>query len=215
MERCRATLSQTMKTTLLSLLLLIAPGTAGFVRAQEEKSPGAPREERKPEPGPDRAGAEMREFHQKMEQKMKAVMEEAGKLEAEGKKDEAEARRREAKERMKHEIEAHRREMQARREKDGPPRDGDRRPDGPPRGDMEAKLKHVEQAIAHLREAGMMDQAENLARMAERMRNAGRGPAGDQPRRDDRRPDGDIEALRRDIQELREAVRQLNERQQK
>ena len=71
----------------------------------------------------------------------------------------------------------------------------------------------------------MPDAAAQINQMADRLRNALR--AEDQPRREEgrredakrdetrreeRRPDGDIEALRREVQELRQAVRQMNQR---
>lgn len=234
-----------MKTTFLSILLSAVPVSTSLVRAQDEKHE-SPREEKK-------EGAEIREriqaekarFHEEMEKHMKAAMEEAAKLEAEGKKDEAEARRREAKEKMEGAIKEHQRATQARiqaemreragadRGRDGAERDrpapergregADRLPDGPPppRAEIENKLRHVEQAIGHLREAGMPEPAENLERIAERLRGALRGEGGPpredgrrgQPRREPDRPGGDIDALRRDIQELRQAVRELYEKQ--
>jgi len=86
----------------------------------------------------------------------------------------------------------------------------DRRPDGPPRSELERKLHHVEQAIGHLREAGLPDPAENLGRLADRLRHAlhdQEGPRPDGPRRDD-----DLAALRREVEALKLAVRQLCEK---
>jgi colicin import membrane protein len=247
-----------MRTTLLSILLSITPAFVTLVRADEEK-PDAPRDAKKEIDVREHLEAEKVKFREEMEKHMKAAMEEAAKLEADGKKDAAENLRRQAKEKSEAAIQEHQRAMQAKmeavmRERAGAERrrvaaerehaggergraGADRRPDGPPHGDMEGKLRHVQQAVAHLREAGMMDAAENIARLGERMRGSGRGEGGeprredgrredarpDQPRREEgrreevrreeRRPDGDIEALRREIQELRQAVRQLSEKQ--
>src|SRR6185436_15129822 len=147
------------------------------------------------------------------------------KVEAERREREAVARQREAADRERAGAD---RRAAAERERAGGEagRAADRRPDGP-RGDVENKLRHVEQAIGHLKEAGMPDMARNLEQEANRLRASLRGGEGDRPRDGDRpreetrrdeprravlRPDGDIEALRREIQELRQAVRQLSEK---
>lgn len=94
------------------------------------------------------------------------------------------------------------------------------RPDGPPAPELKRKLHHVEQAIGHLREAGLPDPAQNLERVADRLRQAlhdhrehgpgsresdpEAGPPRDQPRRDE-----ELGALRRDIEELKKLVAEL------
>jgi uncharacterized protein (DUF305 family) len=99
--------------------------------------------------------------------------------------------------------------------------EADERPDGPPRPELERKLHHVEQAIGHLREAGLPDPAENLERVAQRLRNAmhdqpgpppGRGPHPDGPPHGDHAgaPGHDeIGELRREIEELKKTVGEL------
>jgi hypothetical protein len=96
---------------------------------------------------------------------------------------------------------------------DGP----DHRPDGPPRSETERKLHHVEKAIAHLREAGLPDPATNLERIAQRLRNAlHEEHAGhDGPRPDGPPRDPEMSALRREIEELKQAVRDLAEKGEK
>jgi hypothetical protein len=232
-----------MKTTLLSILLAMSPGFALQIMAQEGR-PEGPREEMKEKKEPtehERHRAMEAGARQKMEQQMKAVMEEAAKLEQAGKKEEAQQLRREAKERM-HAAMMEREKAARMHGGDG---EGPRPPaGGPPRAELENKLKHVEQAIDHLRAAGMEDAAAQINRMADRLRNALRGE--DQPRpesdhredgkRDDgkrdepkhdegnhdepkhdkakhdepRRPDNDLEALRREVQELRQAIRKMH-----
>ena len=222
-----------MKTTLLTILLAI-PASLSFA---QDRKPDAPREERKPD-APREENKELGEREQAQEAKaklrgeiehhMKAAMEEAAKLEEAGKKDAAENVRREAKERAHAAMAEQERIMQDKR-REGAERGKDRpaaRPaDGPPRAELEGKLRHVEQAMAHLREAGMPEPAAQINQIANRLRAALRGegePRREEPRREDAkrdeprrervRPDNDVEALRREIQELRQAVRQLSER---
>lgn len=219
-----------MKTTLLSILLALSPGFALQIMA-EEGPPDAPREAKKEPTEDERHRAMEAGARQKMEQQMKATMEEAAKLEQSGKKEEAQQLRRGAKERMHAAMME--REKAARMR--GPDAPGPRPPaDGPPRAEIENKLKHLEQAIGHLREAGMEDAAAQMNKMADRMRHALRGedqPRPESDRREDgkrdeakhdkakhdkaqrdepRRPDGDLEALRREVQELRQAIRRMN-----
>lgn len=89
--------------------------------------------------------------------------------------------------------------------------EGDRGPGAQPeRMIAERRIQHMREAVAHLREAGMNDAAERVAQEAERMQQGLRGGAEDR-----RRPEqagGDIERLRAELQELRQAVRQLNAR---
>lgn len=214
-----------MKTTLLSLLLLTAISLP--LSAQEEKK-DAPRGD-----GDKREAAQrdLAKAKENIEHHMQAARAEVEALEKAGKKDEAEARRRQAEEQFKaarNELEQHTRAAQGSHE--GGDRPDARRPEGaPPRAELENKLHHVEQAITHLQEAGLAEPAENLKQLANHLRAAlkgeGDGPRREEPRRPDgdrregepRRPDGpppnDIEALRREIQELRQAVRQLSEKQ--
>ena len=241
-ERSRHPNSTPMKTTLLSILLALSPGIIFSGFAQENK-PDAPREEKK-EPAERERHQPEAQAREEIEKKVKAAMEEAAKLDEAGKKDAAENLRREARQ-MAQAAKAHERAAGERRHEGE-----DRKLDGPPRAEIENKLKHVEQAIAHLREAGLPEPAEHLNQLANRFRAALHGPdqprpeearreepkreegrreeprreegrrdeprredvERDKPRREDRRPDNDVEALRREIQELRQAVRQLNER---
>jgi hypothetical protein len=235
-----------MKTTLLSLLLALSPGLALELTAQERPA-DAPRGEKKEPTERERSRAMEEGARQKIEMMMRTSMEEAAKLEAAGKKDEAENLRREAKQRAQAAMSG--REGAARMREGGGPRP-DARPEGegqgpPPRAMLENKLRHVEQAIGHLREAGLPDAAAQLSQIAERLRNSLRETEGlrrddakreepkrdaarreeakhdeprhdeprhDEPRHDDPRPDNDLEALRREVQELRQAVRQMNQR---
>ena len=165
-----ATFYTLMKTHLLTFILSVSPAMI-TVGSAEEKKPDAPREERREAAERERrqvedAAAAARE---EIEGRLNAVMHEAAKLEVEGKKDEAEALRREAKEKAHAAMQEHERAIYARNEVGERGREGpDRRPDARPHAELEDKRKHVEQAIAHLREAGMMDAAENIAGLAER-----------------------------------------------
>lgn len=103
--------------------------------------------------------------------------------------------------------EGERRERDARERREG--REGERR-----EGNGDARARHLREAAAHLREAGMPDLAERLLREAERAP----GQKPDAPR-DVRRPEGpeailrqmaqQIEELHRQVRELREQVEQL------
>lgn len=231
-----------MKTTLLIAILALSPGFALSTSAQDKK-PDAPREEQKDHAEREHHQAAEAQAREAIEKKVKAALEEAAKLDEAGKKDAADNLRRAARQ-MAQAVKAHDRAAgEGRREGEG------RKTDGAPHADVANKLKHLEQAIAHLREAGLPEPAEHLSQLANRFRAALHGP--DQPRREDakreeprreesrreeakreeprreegrreetkreegrreeRRPDNDVEALRREIQELRQAVRQLNE----
>jgi hypothetical protein len=225
-----------MKPQLLSLIVITAAAWTGQVTAQEPPR-DHPREEKKEDGRKDaelreRMQNEQRAFREKMEARMKEAMQEAAKLEADGHKEEAEALRAKAKERLEAAVKEHQAMMQrktqaAMRERAS----GERRPDGPPPAELENKLKHVEQAVAHLREAGMPDAAESIARIAERLRQEMRTPVRPRPdeaRRteplprpdENRRPDealrpvqqleAELDALRREVRELHEAVRRMN-----
>lgn len=226
-----------MKTTLLSILLCLTPVLATTSRAEEEKS-DAPREEEKEEAKPrERMREERARFQEETKKHMQEAMKKAAQLAAEGKPDEAEDVRRQAKEKRQAAIEERRRAMQSkmrdRHPQAGPGHQGDRmererghplkreqrgagpegpvrprpHPDGPPRGEMVGKLHHVQQAIRHLREAGLPDPAENLERLAQRLCNALHDHDG--PRPEGPRRDADLDALRREVQELKQAVREM------
>lgn len=77
------------------------------------------------------------------------------------------------------------------------------------RGATERRVQHVREAIAHLREAGMNDLAERLDQEADRMMQQRGG--GEERRRPDQ-AGAEIERMRAELQELRQAVRQLNAR---
>jgi len=235
-----------MKSTLLTAVLALSPGFA-FPAFAQEKKPDGPREEQKEHAEREHHRAAEAQARENVERKVKAMLEEAAKLDEAGKKDAAENLRREARQ-MAQAVKAHDRDAgEGRREGDA------KKPDGPPHAEVADKLKHVEQAIAHLREAGLPEPADHLNQIANRFRAALHGP--DQPRpgearreeprredakreegrreeprreegrreepkrdeprreerREERRPDNDVEALRREIQELRHAVRQLSE----
>jgi hypothetical protein len=232
-----------MKPKLLSLIVITATAWTCQAAAQDEQRE-TPREvrkegERKDVEVRERLQAEQRDFREKMESQMKEAMQEATRLEEGGHNEEAEALRAKAKQRLEAAVKEHQTMMQ--RKTQAAMRDeragGERRPDTPPPAELEAKLKHLDQAVAHLREAGMPDAAENIARLAEQMRQPMRGadrPRPDQARRPDqtrrpeeprrpdqarrpeepRRPDprleGEIDALRREVRELQEAVRRMN-----
>ena len=88
-------------------------------------------------------------------------------------------------------------------------REGGPRPDQQ-RAEAERRLRHVREAIGNLRAAGMQDAAERLTHEAERMDQQFRAAA---PERRDAPPSGgEIERLRAELQELRQAVRQLQAR---
>ena len=216
-----------MKTTLLTTVLALSQGFALSAFAQDKK-PDAPREEQKESPRRERPHAEA-PARENIERKLQALMQEAAKLDEAGKKDAAENLRREA-----HEL-AEAAKTHGRGAREGH-REGDAgKPEGPQRAEIENKLKHVEQAIGHLKEAGLPEPAGQLNQLANRLRGALRGegeprreetkrdeprreearrgePKREEPKREEGRPDNDIEALRREIQELRQAVRQLHER---
>jgi len=109
----------------------------------------------------------------------------------------------------------------------------DRRPEGPPPVELERKLHHVEQAMGHLREAGLPDPAQNLEHLAERLRQAlhdqrrtgpqgpdgpprqsdPSGPSGPSrpfgPPPDAGRRDDELAALRREVESLKATVENL------
>ena len=155
--------------------------------------------------------AKHREFQAHMQEKMQGAMREAAELEAKGRKDEAEALRAKARERMEAAIKEHRMEMQKHHQE--MMRDKPGHPGGPP-PEAVARLKHIEQALGHLKAAGLHDVAEQVGRAADRMRAAIRGehaPDEGRPQRPEPPHGGEVEALRRELKELREAVGQLRE----
>ncbi len=230
--------THTMKSTLPLLLsaALLLPLSAADEKPDAPRNadkPDAPREADKPAPP---ARERLAEAKENIGRQFQAAMAEAAELEKAGKKDEADARREKARaqaEAAKADLERAVKEQGDRPRREGEPKreSGDRRPDGAQPQELENKLRHVEQAIAHLREAGMPEPAEQLNQIANRLRAALRGegdaPRDGAPRRGDpeaprreegrreepRRPQSDIETLRREIQELREVVKQLAEKQ--
>jgi outer membrane murein-binding lipoprotein Lpp len=93
----------------------------------------------------------------------------------------------------------------------------DRRPDGnagsasqPDRAEIERRLQHMREAAAHLREAGINDIAEKLTQEAGRIQQQLRG--GGDERRGAASSGAEIEKMRAELQELRQAVRLLNAR---
>jgi Skp family chaperone for outer membrane proteins len=189
-----------MKLAFLSLLC--AAASCVSANAQDPK-PSAPPSPDRPAPGPpdaalrERFEREQQAFREKMQQKTEAAMKEAAALEADGKLDKANDLRAQAKQNLEAAIKEHQtatqKKMQALARGDAP------NPQHP-----KNRLHHAEQAINHLREAGLPDLAEQVARAAERLR---------QPQPEPRRWDGDIDALRRELNELRETVRALKESQ--
>jgi hypothetical protein len=93
--------------------------------------------------------------------------------------------------------------------------------EGPPPREIQNKLHHVEQAIGHLREAGLPEPAADLERMANRLRQALRPadgprpeapghPGSEGPPHPGARPiHDDVAALRREIDELKKTVAEL------
>jgi hypothetical protein len=201
-----------MKPPALRLALAAGLATTNAQDRPDGPPPEKPPHEKRDAPGPEamreRMEQEQRAFRTKMQQKTEQAMKEAAELEAAGKKDEAEALRKEARERTDNAIREFQASMQKKNQEAMRPR-GERRPEGPP-PDMEGRLKHIREAVGHLHAAGLHDIAENVARMAERMRQGDR-PDGPPPERggDARRPAPELDGLRREIQELREAVRGL------
>ena len=184
----------------LLLSLLCAAASCVSAHAQDPKPPAPPSPDR-PAPGPpdaalrERFEREQQAFREKMQQKTEAAMKEAAALEADGKLDKANDLRAQAQQNLEAAIKEHQaatqKKMQALARGDAP------NPQHP-----KNRLHHAEQAINHLREAGLPDLAEQVARAAERLR---------QPAPEPRRWDGDIDALRRELNELRETVRALKE----
>ena len=200
----------------LLLSLLCAAASCVSANAQDARPPAPPSPDR-PVPGPPEAALrerfelEQQAIRAKMPQKTEAVMKEAAALEADGKLDKANDLRAQAKQNLEAAIKEHQaatqKKMQALARGDAPiPRDmqAPGRGDAPPPRDLKNQRHHAEQAINHLREAGLPDLAEQVARAAERLR---------QPAPEPRRWDGDINALRRELNELRETVRELKESQ--
>ena len=86
---------------------------------------------------------------------------------------------------------------------EGGPRDGERpRPEG---GDHERKLHALKQAAQILAEAGLQPQAMALREQAEHLMRESREHGGPRPPQGG----GDLEALRREVAELREIVSDL------
>jgi hypothetical protein len=79
-----------------------------------------------------------------------------------------------------------------------------------------ARLRHVQEAIRHLRAAGMMEPAQHLEEAARQMRqelerqNAGRGNEP-QPQKGARPDAGPSEELRREIGQLREQLQRMSQ----
>lgn len=192
----------------LLLSLLCAAASCAAAHAQDPKppappSPAPPSPDRRPTPAPvdaalrERFEREQQAFVEKMQQKTEAAMKEAAALEAAGKPDEANALRTKAQQNLEAAIKEHHAATQKKMQALA-------RGDGLNPHDPKNRLHHAEQAINHLREAGLPDLAEQVTRAAERLR---------QPAPEPRRWDGDINALRRELNELRETVRALKESQ--
>ena len=197
-----------MNRLLLSLLCAAASCVSAHAQDPKPIAPPPPA----PPPSPDRRptpaahlDAALRErfereqqaFVEKMQQKTEAVMKEAAALEADGKLDKANDLRAQAKQNLEAAIKEHQAATQKKMQALA-------RGDGLNPQDPKNQRHHAEQAINHLREAGLPDLAEQVARAAERLR---------QPAPEPRRWDGDINALRRELNELRETVRELKESQ--
>jgi len=183
----------------LLLSLLCAAASSVSANAQDPKPPAPPSD--RPAPGPhdaalrERFELEQQAFREKMQQKTEAIMKEAAALEADGKLDKANDLRAQAKQNLEAAIKEHQAATQKKMQALA-------RGDAPQPKDLKNRLHHAEQAINHLREAGLLDLAEQVARATERLR---------QPPPEPRRSDGDIDALRRELNELRETVRALKE----
>lgn len=191
----------------LLLSLLCAAASCVSANAQDPRPPvappPAPPSPDRPAPGPpdaalrERFEREQQAFVEKMQQKTEAAMKEAAALEADGKLDKANDLRAQAKQNLEAAIKEHHAATQKKMQALA-------RGDAPNPQDPKNRLHHAEQAINHLREAGLLDLAEQVTRAAERLR---------QPAPEPRRWDGDINALRRELNELRETVRELKESQ--
>ena len=184
----------------LLLSLLCAAASCVSAHAQDSKPPAPPSPDRPAQGPPDAAlrerfEREQQAFHEKMQQKTEAIMKEAAALEADGKLDKANDLRAQAKQNLEAAIKEHQAATQKKMQALA-------RGDSPQPKELKNRLHHTEQAINHLREAGLPDLAEQVARAAERLR---------QPPPEPRRWDGDIDALRRELNELRETVRSLKE----
>lgn len=162
--------------------------TPGLQRPREEGQPARRAEPRHPEPP---QHAESRE-----------LMRRAHELAREGKPEDAEALRRKARALM----EAGPRELPG-----VPPRPSAA---GEPHPNPVARLRHLEQAIGHLREAGLPEPAENLEGMARRLREEiqQQQVQQQQQERRNRQEAEEIGALRREVRELRETVKKLQEK---
>ena len=175
----------------LLLSLLCAAASCVSAHAQDPKPPAPPSPDR-PAPGPpdaalrERFEREQQAFREKMQQKTEAVMKEAAALEADGKLDKANDLRAQAKQNLEAAIKEHQAATQKKMQ-------GLARGDAPNPQHPKNRLHHAEQAINHLREAGLPDLAEQVARAAERLR---------QPAPEPRRWDGDIDALRNAVRQL-------------
>lgn len=189
----------------LLLSLLCAAASCVSAHAQDPKPPAPPSPDR-PAPGPpdaalrERFEREQQAFREKLQQNTEAAMKEAAALEAAGKPDEASALRTKAKQNLEAAIKEHQAATQKKMQALA-------RGDSPQDPTSKNRLHHAEQAINHLREAGLPDLAEQVARAAERLRQPLPEP------REPRRWDGDINALRRELNELRETVRELKQSQ--
>ncbi len=95
----------------------------------------------------------------------------------------------------------------ARLQRPEPPRDRPGQPEGP--GDIERRWQHVKIAIENLHAAGWHEPAERLAQDAEKLQRQLRERRDSDPRR----PEGDaVAALRKQVEELGRALRELNQR---
>jgi len=168
-------------------------------KARNPGEPESPPRPEKPQLPEKRVRMEERELNERLD----AAMAELKELRAAGKEEEA--------------IKVKRRiqELQAAQARAGRPALGEQRPprdfgpaDGPQ--EMQRRLRHLQAAIENLHAAGMHEPAERLTGEAESMRrhlNAVRqGP------RQPGAPGPEIERLHSELEELRQAIRELNRR---
>lgn len=221
-----------MKKATLFLLLAGTTAVTALSRAQEAPPPPPHGDHA---PGHHQL-KETARFHEEMMQLNRAAMEKAAALEAEGKMDEAAEVRAHAGKKQQAAIEAHHRTLQeksrARAQKERTEKikraareraekrerqQAEPRPDRQPPADhhygshgpdRKRRLHHIEQAIKHLHEAGMVAPARNLERLADRLRQSGLdrpAPPRARHREPAARPE-ELESLRQELRALKKEV---------
>lgn len=157
----------------------------------------------RPEAGPPGSNPSNPE-REKLRQHWLSLKQKVEQLEKEGKRDEAERLKREMQE-MQAKLYPHGAEAGAA---------ASRRPQAS--GETEAKLQHLRAAAENLRAAGFGEQADNIAKMMQRLqgeaREGGR-PRPESPPREIMELRSEVQQMRREMQELREQLKRLIEQQ--